>query len=66
MIVLNRLNMGRITTYGHLHLLYHNLPSWMPMKQPYFMVPLLILDPISPGNDIDEYLRPLVDELKKY
>ena len=29
------------------------------------MLSLLILDPTSPGNDIDVYLQPLVEELKE-
>ena len=29
-----------------------------------FLLSLLILDPKQPGNDIDVYLEPLVNELK--
>ena len=35
------------------------------MKPEYFMMSLLIPGPKSPGNDIDVYLRPLVDELNE-
>jgi hypothetical protein len=34
------------------------------MKQCNFMLSLLILGQKGPRNDIDVYLRPLVDELK--
>ena len=40
-----------------------NLPSWICMKRKYMMMPVLIQGPKQPGNDIDVYLRPLVDEL---
>ena len=34
------------------------------MKRKYIMMPLLIQGPRQPGNDIDVYLRPLVDDLQ--
>ena len=40
-----------------------NIPSWLCMKRKYLMMPVLIQGPKQPGNDIDVYLRPLVDEL---
>jgi hypothetical protein len=40
-----------------------NLPSWMCMKRKFIMMPVLIQGPRQPDNDIDVYLRPLVDEL---
>ena len=40
-----------------------NLPSWLCMKRKYMMMPVLIQGPKQPGNKIDVYLRPLVDEL---
>ncbi|XP_016199365.1 uncharacterized protein LOC107640353 [Arachis ipaensis] len=43
----------------------YNLPPWMCMKQEYFMLSLLIPGPKSPGNDIDVYLQPLIEELKE-
>jgi hypothetical protein len=33
------------------------------MKQKFIMMPVLIQGPKQPSNDIDMYLRPLVDEL---
>lgn len=35
------------------------------MKQPYMILPLLIPGPSSPSNEIDVYLRPLINELKE-
>uniref|UniRef100_A0A2N9GFL9 Nudix hydrolase domain-containing protein n=1 Tax=Fagus sylvatica TaxID=28930 RepID=A0A2N9GFL9_FAGSY len=46
-------------------LIPYNLPSWLVMKETFFMLSLLIPGPHQPGNDIDVYLRPLVDELKE-
>ena len=46
-------------------LIPYNLPPWMCMKDPYFMLSLLIPGPKSPGNDIDVYLEPLINELKQ-
>ncbi|XP_026384960.1 uncharacterized protein LOC113280563 [Papaver somniferum] len=43
----------------------YNLPPWKCMKQPFFMMALLIPGKKAPGNDIDVYLRPLIDELKE-
>ena len=41
----------------------YNLPPWLCMKKKYIMMPVLIQGPKQPGNDIDVYLSPLVDEL---
>ncbi|XP_010681270.2 uncharacterized protein LOC104896251 [Beta vulgaris subsp. vulgaris] len=46
-------------------LINYNLPPWLSMKPEYFMLSLLIPGPKSPGNDIDVYLQPLIDELKE-
>jgi hypothetical protein len=35
------------------------------MKQPYFMLSLIISSPSSPGMKIDIYLQPLISELKE-
>ena len=40
-----------------------NLPSWLCMKRKYILMPVLILGPKQPSNNIDVYLRPWVDEL---
>jgi hypothetical protein len=43
----------------------YNLQPWLVMKEPFFMLSLLIPGPHQPGNKIDVYMRPLVDELKE-
>jgi hypothetical protein len=40
----------------------YNLPPWLCMKRKFIMMPVLIQGPKQPNNDIDAYLRPLVDE----
>ena len=35
------------------------------MKRKYIMLSLLISGPKQPGNDIDVYLAPLVEDLRK-
>ncbi|BBN67204.1 hypothetical protein Prudu_8S000300 [Prunus dulcis] len=42
----------------------YNLPSWLCMKRKFMMLTLLISGPKQPGNDIDVYLEPLIDDLK--
>lgn len=42
----------------------YNLPPWLCMKQTNFILTLLIPGPKSPGNKIDVYLQPLIEELK--
>ncbi|XP_042974900.1 uncharacterized protein LOC122306541 [Carya illinoinensis] len=41
----------------------YNLPPWLCTKDQFFMTSLLIPGPRSPGNEIDVYLQPLIDEL---
>ena len=45
-------------------LVTYNLPSWLSMKMRFCLLSLLIPGPKQPGNDIDFYLEPLVNELK--
>jgi len=40
-----------------------NLPPWMCLKRKFIMMPVLIPGPNQTSNDIDVYLRPLVDDL---
>ena len=47
----------------HVTLCMYNLPPWLCMKQKFIMMPVLILGPKQPGNDIDVYLRSWVEEL---
>jgi hypothetical protein len=44
-------------------LIPYNLPPWLCLKQPYWMMSMLIPGPKSPGQNIDVYLQPLIDEL---
>ena len=44
-------------------LIPYNLPPWLCLKQPYWMMSMLIPRPKSPGVNIDVYLQPLIDEL---
>lgn len=44
-------------------LIPQNLPPWMCMKQHNFILSLLIPGRYAPGNDIDVYMEPLVDDL---
>lgn len=44
-------------------LIPYNVPPWECMKQSNFILSLLIAGPSSPGNNIDVYLQPLIDEL---
>ena len=41
----------------------YNLPPWLCMKRKFIMIAVLIPDLKQPGNDIDVYLKPLVDDL---
>ena len=38
----------------------YNLPMWMCMKKPFFMLSLLIPGPETPKDKIDVCLRPLI------
>jgi hypothetical protein len=42
----------------------YNLPPWLCNKQKYMMLKILVFGPKQPGDRIDAYLRPLVDDLK--
>ncbi|XP_073120201.1 uncharacterized protein [Henckelia pumila] len=42
----------------------YNLPPWLCMKKKFMMLTMLISGPKQPGNDIDVYLAPLIDDLK--
>jgi hypothetical protein len=41
----------------------YNLPPWLCMKRKFIMMSVLIQGPKQPSNDVDVYLRPLVEEL---
>jgi hypothetical protein len=45
-------------------LIPYNLPPSLCLKQPFWMMSMLIPGPVSLGNNIDVYMEPLIDELK--
>ena len=45
-------------------LVIYNFLPWLCMKRRFCLLSLLIPGPKKPGNDIDVYLEPLVNELK--
>ena len=57
-------NMSRRYSLWPVMTVVYNLPPWMCMKQTYTMMSLLIPGPTEPGNDIDVYMQPLIEELK--
>ena len=46
-------------------LMLYNLSPWRCMKDPYMLLSLLIPRAKALGNEIDVYLRLLVDDLKE-
>ncbi|XP_074359107.1 uncharacterized protein LOC141698318 [Apium graveolens] len=46
-------------------LVTYNLPPWLCMKRKFMMLTILVSGPHEPANDIDVYLQPLIDDLKK-
>ena len=41
----------------------YDLSPWLCMEKENFILSLLISGPKGPGNDIDVYLQPLIEEL---
>ncbi|XP_016195455.1 uncharacterized protein LOC107636463 [Arachis ipaensis] len=59
---------GNMTTkysIWHVILIPYNLPPWLCMKQVSFILSMIISGPKMLGNDINVYLKSLVDELKQ-
>ena len=46
-------------------LVIYNLPPWLCMKRKFMMLTVLVSGPHEPGNNIDVYLQPMIDDLKK-
>ena len=46
-------------------LIPYNLPPWICMKETNLILSMIIPGPDSPGNDIDVYLQPLIEELSQ-
>ncbi|CAL5419916.1 unnamed protein product [Camellia sinensis] len=58
-------NMSNSYSIWPVFLVPYNLPPWKCMKDPFFMMPLLIPGRRAPGFDFDVFLRSLIDELKE-
>jgi hypothetical protein len=56
-------NMSSSHSTWPMTLCIYNLPPWLCMKWKYIMMPVLIPGPRQPGNDIDVYLKPLMEDL---
>jgi hypothetical protein len=56
------MNCSTHSTWAIVQMIF-NLPPWLCNKQKYIMMSGLIPRPQQPGNDIDTYLRPLVEDL---
>lgn len=46
-------------------LMIYNLPTWLCILRKYIILCMMIADPRQPGNDIDLYLMPLIEDLKQ-
>ena len=57
-------NMSRRYSCWPVMLVTYNLPTWLCMKKENIMLALLISGPRQPGNDIDVYLQPLIEDLQ--
>ena len=42
-----------------------NIPLWLCMKRKYLMLSILIQGPKQPGNDIDVFLEPFLEDMPK-
>ncbi|XP_074347066.1 uncharacterized protein LOC141685889 [Apium graveolens] len=47
-------------------LVTYNLPPWLCVKRKFMMLSILVPGPHEPGNNIDIYLQPMIDDLKKF
>ncbi|CAN1181790.1 hypothetical protein LINPERHAP2_LOCUS35617 [Linum perenne] len=47
-------------------LIPYNLPPWMIMKPSNYIISMIIPGPGSPGDAIDVYFQPLIEELKEF
>jgi hypothetical protein len=56
-------NMSTSYSIWPVFLIPYNFPPWMCMKHTSFILSIIIPGKLSPGNNIDVYLQPLVKEL---
>ena len=68
-LVSDRMNPFGILSSSHssgpILLMIYNLPPWLCIKRKYIMLCMMIASPRQPGNDIDVYLAPLIEDLTK-
>ena len=57
-------NLSSIHSSWPVLLVIYNLSPWLCMKRKYIMLSMMISGPKQPGNDIDVYLKPLIDDLR--
>ena len=43
----------------------YNLPLWLCQKRKYLLLTIVISGPTQPGVDMDVFLEPLMEEMKK-
>ncbi|XP_024039298.1 uncharacterized protein LOC112097937 [Citrus clementina] len=56
-------NFSSVYSCWPIFLVTYNLPPWVCMSEENIMLTLLIPGPKQPGNDIDVFLEPLIDDL---
>jgi hypothetical protein len=57
-------NLSSIHSSWPVLLIIYNLPPSICMKRKYIMLSMMISGPKQPGNDIDVYLSPLIEDLR--
>ena len=58
-------SLGSIHSSWPVLLIIYNLSPMLCMKRKYTILSMLISGPKQPGNDIDVYLEPLIEDLKE-
>ena len=58
------MNPHGLQSSSHILLVNYNLPPHLCMKRKFVILTMLISGPRQPGNDIDVYLAPLIEDLK--
>ncbi|XP_071926137.1 uncharacterized protein [Coffea arabica] len=59
-------NMNNAYSIWPVILVPYNLPPWKCLKDPFFLLSMIITGPKCIGNDMDILFRPLIDELKEF
>ena len=57
-------NLSRKHSSRPVLLFIYNFSYWLRMKRKYMMLSMMISGPRRPGNDIDVYLSPLIEDLR--